>query len=192
MRHFRIFISANNGMTLTELIMAAILVGVVAVGALSVDYALRSARNNVHSDSMLTSSTTNVMERIRRDAAAASGSSADPGVLTNATYLCLRIDNRDFNNAADDLWACYSQNGTNLYRCLFDSFAPGACAVDNDNLIGTAVAGGFTYTFVMSATDLYLDVTLINRFPNPGSAANPITNPEYRLDSRVYPDSHSF
>ncbi len=184
-------------MTLTEILVATMLVGIVMLGAVSVDYAVRSARKSASQDSSLSIRTQATLVRITRDASAAVGDFSSPGIDdTTGGALCMRKElGGDLNTYDDDQWICYWKSVTKIYRCERTIAAgPGACAT-SDAEVGTvcSAASCFTYDFVLDlpSAQIYLDVSLTGR-TDPSQTFHAINNPEYTASTRVYPAGHGF
>ena len=188
----------HSGMTLTEILVATMLVAIVMLGALSVDYAVRNARKSASQDSSLSIRSQATMLQISRDANMAVGDSSNLGIVTTPNYLCIRTElGGDINSYSDDQWVCYWQSSKNIHRCTKDvatGGVPGIC-MTGDTVVGTAclTAGCFTHNFVtdQATGQLYLDISLTNRVV-PNSNAHPINNPEYTASTRIYPSGHGF
>ena len=191
-----------KGMTLTEILVATMLVAIVMLGAVSVDYAVRNARKSASQDASLTMRTQATMLLISRDANAAVGDASDPGIVDSPAVgaLCIRKEKGgDINTYSDDEWTCYWQNGTNIYRCLKDiATGPTQCNT-GDPVVGTASVdcpnGGlcFKYDFVFNeiTKEIYLDIAITTR-SKPSAAADPINNPEYTASTHISPSGHGF
>ena len=187
----------KNGLTLLELLVSTALIGIVMLGAVSVDYAINSSRRMAAQDIRLSIETQTTMTDIARNAELALGDSSNRGVRTG-TYLCVRQDlngPHTPNSYGDDMWICYWRNVNNIHKCnRTAAVGPGNC-VTTDPVLGTAATGAanFTYTFVLDSItrDIYLEVKLTNR-SDPSLAQHPVTNPEFILETRITPIGHSF
>ena len=134
----------KTGVTLTELLVATILMGIVMLGIVSVDFAIRQMSKKTSSTALLRMYTSAVMQEMSRNAALITGSSTgspappDIGFLSfpalNPTRFYFRQDinaatglpNNTPQNTSDDGWICYdkSQGGAsaiNIYKCRFSS-----------------------------------------------------------------------
>ncbi len=186
-----------SGLTLMELLIAAALVGLVLMGTLAVDVAMRRSRVTAEEDALLAMQTSALFLRIARDAELAVGDADSAGIDdTIGGALCIRKNEdasgnpTDPNTYADDTWVCYWREGDAVHRCLKDAATgPGACQA-TDPVAGYVT--DFTYSFVANPpTDLYLDLSISNR-PDRNADADPATNPEYTIHSRIIPIGHSF
>lgn len=186
--------SRKNAMTLTELIVASVLMGIMMVGLVSVDLAVRNSRTAAVSDTSLAIQTQAAMLRITNDAMKAVGNSSDPGVSSTPNFLCFRQDtDNNPNTFSGDTWVCYDKDGDDLDRCAPP--APQHC-LDTTNgylniLLNKTV--DFTYNFYIDGgtKKLYIDISMTNRF-DPASAAHPVTNPDYTLSTHVSPPGHGY
>lgn len=188
MTHLR----SQRAMTLTELLVASIIMMIVMVGVVSIDYAIRSSQKSASADALLPMRTSAMMLRISRDAALAVGDLSSPGVDTASGGLCFRQESGgDVNVYTDDIWVCYSMDGTTLRRCTKDiATGPGACA-GSDPEVGQAVSATGSFVFDEALRALYIDLAVVNR-QDPAAAAQVMSNPEYTLSSRVFPAGHGY
>jgi len=208
----------NAGLTLVELVVATALVGIVMVGTVSVDYAIRSMRKTTANSASVAIQTSATMTYIANDVAQATGDASDVGILDctqdndetiyplcdlrdNPTF-CIRQDQNGpdaFADYTDDLWVCYwkplDPTDANIYTC--QQATPGECATSND-VIGTAACtdaptcSNYAFSYFLTPPgngQFYLEVTLTNR-PYPNHPPGP-KNPEYELTSRIAPVAHS-
>jgi Tfp pilus assembly protein PilV len=197
---FRKNLRSIQGLTLTELIIAAVLVSIIFAGALSVEYAVRNSRGMASKDALLAMSTAATMLQITRDANIAVGDASDPGMVSTADGFCLRQDRNTpatAHNYTDDSWVCYSRLSQNIHRCVKASGSAASSCQGADPVIGTAVfTAGEGSKFIPQIVinfpqGIYLDISLTNR-PNPTAALDPIDNPDLTLQSRIYPLGHGF
>ncbi len=200
--HFKIH--GQTGLTLTELVIASILVGIVSLGIFSVDYALRGSRAAASDDSILAMKTWATMEHITKNAKLAVGDINSPGIIASSgsNYLCFRQDTSSTpNDYTDDVWRCYSKFSNNIHTCTKTSAAGASACSSADEIIGTyAVADScsvncdlFTYTLVQNSSlqKFYLDISLTNR-SSPATPSDPMDNPNYSLQTRIFPEGQSY
>jgi Tfp pilus assembly protein PilE len=197
-------IRGRSGLTLTELVIASILVGIVSIGIFSVDYALRGSRAAASDDSILAMKTWATMEHITKNAKLAVGDITNPGIIAPSgnNYLCFRQDTATTpNDYTDDLWRCYSKFSNNIHTCTKTALSgPSACN-SGDEAIGTYALEDscsvncelFTYNFVQNSSlhKLYLDISITNRL-NPATPSDPMDNPNYTLQTRIFPEGQSY
>ncbi|MBF0484974.1 MAG: prepilin-type N-terminal cleavage/methylation domain-containing protein [Candidatus Omnitrophica bacterium] len=202
-----------KGITLAELLVSLVVVGVVMVGVTAADHAFRRLdRENTH-DSTLYVRAMALAEMIRKDANLAVGSALSPGVQIDTTannFLCFRQDNNHDgsidNNPGTvapfigvrDSWQCYSKPGdtaadVDVFKCTKTIPAgPSVCAVGDTGYqyVGKMAWDVFTIapnppTFVGTK----FTFTLIDR-DDPTSAQS-ISNPEVRIPINVNPPAYS-
>ena len=207
----------KTGLTLTELLVATILMGIVMLGIVSVDFGIKQMTKKISQTALLKMYTSSVLQRIAQDAASMTGDwpggPCDLGFQTQGPsrfFFRQDIDssgalNNTPGDCSDDSWICYDLSGTNIRRCNKNN-PNGACPGGGPNagvIIGTAVNNpdppGLTMTFQKDNTTTqkyYLEISLTNRkdpaiaanCPDPSSAAT-CPNPEVTISSRVYPFS---
>jgi Tfp pilus assembly protein PilW len=135
-----------SGISLTELLVSSILIGVVMTGVMGFSYAIKAIEQTSDAKSQATIRATSIMSFMRRDASLAVGNPNDPGVTTWATNapaissICFRHDvNETPFNYTDDDWVCYAHNAAFLlFRCVHS--AAGHVMVDNPGLPCTTMA----------------------------------------------------
>lgn len=212
----------TEGMTLIELVIAAVLVTIVLAGALSVEYSLRTARKTASQDALLAMRTSAVMSQLTRDAALATGDARYPGMIDYEGGFCFRQDLNDPQTPGqygDDSWACYMFSPPSLYRCVLETDPgmkePLACASPGlgiDFFFGveeaSAMAGpsgpcelsdpvvgsisDISHTIAIDSTKGIYIDLTVTGFFNPYSAEDPVSNPKLTLKTRVYPIGHGF
>lgn len=207
-------------MTLTELIVTTIIIGIMMVGIAAVDVALRQTEKGTSANSIVVMRTSAIMLHISKSVEVATGDGRTDGggtpinlgiIFSTAdtsrpTLKVRREDpdnpNPDPNTYADDVWVGYTLKVANntLYYCVTsDDPLPGPAPLTPcDGVAGRINLGtltGFTASLVTnSATQtFYLETTLTNRLdPSLSAPADTFNNPEYVLTSRISPASSSF
>ena len=191
-------------MTLTELIVASVIIGIVMVGIVSIDFALRRSHLGTSRNSLLSMQTSHMLLEISKDAQLATGDQTNPGIdiqppLGPPPYtLCIRRENpaappltpADYS---DDQWVCYSHDTvTNrLYKCI-DPNNPVVCTGGpGDTDLGTISAFVPTLLTNPLTNDFSLDIDIISIY-NPNVAVNVIDNPANNMHGRFNLISHSF
>jgi prepilin-type N-terminal cleavage/methylation domain-containing protein len=122
-------IRSDRGLTLTELIVASVLVGIVMMGIVSFNVSLKNVQDTSSLGANLSLEAATTMSYLRNDIVMAFGSSADTGLfyptLTGANSLnrslCIRKDGGDLiSTSPDDTWTCYFyEDATRLLeRCV--------------------------------------------------------------------------
>lgn len=207
----------RQGLTLAELLITTIIIGVVMVGMVSVDFAIRSNDQQQSRTSIATLRTSATLQEIVSTISQGFGDAASRcvqiGSITadSTNYICIY---RDFGTPADysdDVWHCFTRHGTNLHKCtrtLADG--KGSC-VNTDPIIGTVTADTFDAPdnplIVATYPDFYIQITIKNRFdpsrPNPGVGAVDVSgalysvaiaqefmnNPKIKMTSKITPAS---
>ena len=196
-----------KGLTLTELLVAAILMGIVMVGLISVNYAIRRMENSTSEATILAMQTSAAMRHITRNGLLAVGHESDQGIryhlaaLPDISFLSFRQDiaatPADFT---DDEWVIYTDAGeaNRLYTCrqnASDGATPdlsGACSGAQRTMLLDNV-NTFTYQLVRDPTvpSTYLEVSLQAQY-DVGQPSNPLTNPVQELTVQINPPSHSW
>ncbi len=179
-----------RALTLTELIIATIIVSVVVGGVLAAEYGLRSTGKQVTGDIQVYLMTRALEDYIRQSVKRVHGdlTTSNSGIsidVSNKT-VCFRRDvevsgTYTPNIYIDDNWHCFTLVGTNVYACDTGTSA-GTC--DNTGTFsGTLVSDEFTIsstiiprplaTTAPTTGDYYFDMTLVNRKdPSAGAAVS--------------------
>lgn len=181
----------KSAMTLMELIVASALMGIMMIGLVSVDLAVRNSRESSSADALVAMQTQAAMLRINNDAVKAVGNAPSPGVSTTSGALCVRQDtDNDPNTFIGDTWVCYWRDSVtyNIHRCTAAS--PQVCA-GSDPQIGQAINFAYTFTLDSASKEIFIDFSITNRF-KPTLAAHPVTNPDYTISTHVSPPGHGF
>jgi type II secretory pathway pseudopilin PulG len=143
---------SKSSFTLLELLVTSVLVGIVIVGAVAVDYAIRKSRQSADRASVTRGAVQQAMLRMHRDAAKVVGDesakdTATPwtsrGIFANAIgpfrTICFREDVSGTPGIfSDDNWNCYEHRSTDnhISRCVRTNaevlieFVPGFVACD--------------------------------------------------------------
>lgn len=185
--------SNQNGLTLAELLVTTMIIGVIMVGMVSVDYALRTNEQQQSRTSVANLRTAATLQDIVTAATQAYGDVATRCVQmanlpTNSTnYICVYRDYGTPANFADDNWQCYTRHTTNIHKCTRTVAAgKGVCAT-TDPVIGAVTIDTFnnpdTPVVVSTSPDFYFQITLKNRFdptrPTPGVGGVDATGAQY-------------
>lgn len=210
----------KNGITLTELLVASILVGIVMLGVASFGVSIKQLQGTTNRSTIIAMRTKAAMARISKDAYLAVGDNENCGKDELGTdincgwgvryynqgsnlSICFRQDvNESPDSYADDEWACYFRGGANdLYRC--DVSTPTTTNIPVRNF-GQCQAGGaeqqllelnpadnvFYQVFENAGRLDYVEITLSTLFDT-GLSEDPITNPEYTATTQISPPGHS-
>lgn len=212
----RIYLN-QNGLTLAELFVSTTIIGIIMMGMVSVDFALRSTEQQQSRSSITNLRTAAVLEDIVQTASQAYGDAASRciqigNITTNSTnYICVYRDYGTPVDFTDDNWQCYTRIGTDIHKCTRTLADDKGSCLAGDPIIGTVTADTFdapdTPTVVSASPDFYFAVTIKNRFdptrPVPGSGSTDLngakysvaiakeymTNPKVKLSARVAPNS---
>ncbi|HPN57309.1 MAG TPA: hypothetical protein PLD92_10730, partial [Candidatus Omnitrophota bacterium] len=144
------------------------------------------------------------MEHITKNAKLAVGDITSPGIVASSgsNYLCFRQDTASTpSHYTDDLWRCYSRISNNIHTCTKSALTGASACNSGDDIIGTyalkdscsANCELFTYNLVQDSVlqKFYLDISLTNRL-NPGTPSDPMDNPNYTLQTRIFPEGQSY
>jgi prepilin-type N-terminal cleavage/methylation domain-containing protein len=179
----------KRGVTLTELLIASVLIGIIMLGIVSVDYATRQSHQKTTATGQLAMSTGGMLLDIMKNSSLAVGDAATANnsgiyVSPGGNTACFRQDLLQTpSNYTDDSWICYTESANNLLKCT--RTASGDCAAGSSRILGRVITGGFQPQVVNDGRDLYFQVSLTSR-TNPLISAGP-DNPEYTLRSNRSP-----
>ncbi len=197
----------KNGLTLTELLVASILMGIVMVGVAAFSLFVKQARDSTVSGTILAVQTAAAMHYMAADANKAVGDSGDRGVVVDApggVSICFRHDTNNPASYSDDTWACYWYDAASdaLWRCVDraeDAAIPippidfNDCSAGSGEIKLVALDRAATQYFsVVDDADgrfQHVDITL-NTIADPARPANTIANPTYQLFTHVSPPAH--
>lgn len=153
----------SSAITLVELIIATLIVSMVIAGVFSADYALRRTNENASGDAQTSIQTKSLAEAVRAAVKTAHGELMTPNhpisINIAGRTLCFRQDivvGTMFTPSiySDDNWTCFTQVGTNVYRCNTGT-APGTCT-SAGLLVGALVADQFTNGTVLALGPTYV------------------------------------
>lgn len=204
----------NAGLTLTELIVSSMLIGIVISGVTAFSFALKETERSTSKSSLLAMKTAAAMSMMKKDIEAAVGSYDNRGVLSfsggGEASVCLRHDTdgnpMDYTN---DNWRCYF-NATNytIYRCPYKTTTPtnittSSCAGTGTEMVnfvpglwpGTSNWVNFQPVNYPSDTTLRLDYVLLilNTGKYDASAPyDPLDQPYTVLRAQIAPINHSW
>lgn len=183
-------------MTLTELLIASALIGVVITGALSADVAIRTWQKRIEQRTMVQMDLMRAMEEITKNGRSSVGNgisqpqfmNKDAAISYGTSFLCFRQD-PDPNVPDDDYLIVYMRtpNGCGGLPCLYIRH------LYNDDSFPI-----IKHPFFMQTTDTFFSVNLNNgkltsisvtltTRPNPAKEEHPLTNPTYSLTTHFLP-----
>lgn len=202
-------------MTLTELIVASVLVGIVTLGLVAAEQAVRMSRQSSNRDAQISAQLQAAMTRLTQQANATVGDTSDTGIYQYSSgedlSICFRSANGDANSYADDRWNCWNTNTSTglLTNCegIAGLLPPTSCAAAGPIQWGTLTFNATTYTTFFTVVDdtgatippvagvgeiirdrkiAYIQLELTSR-ADPSRPEHPINNPQYTLTSRISP-----
>ncbi len=210
----RICSLSNHAMTLIELIVASILVGIVTLGLIAAEQAIRMSRQSSNRDSQISAQLQAAMTALSKDINSTVGDASDTGIyqyaVGNNLSVCFRYAQGDPNIYSDDRWSCWTANTDTdsglLSACRNLALPTSDCRLSlaPTKIDWATLTFDGTYTTFFSVLDdsaaviapasaiitgrkiSYIDIQLKSRF-NPAVASHPIENPEYTLTSRFSP-----
>lgn len=206
----------NTAMTLAELIIASVLVGIVTLGLIAAEQAVRMSRQSSHRDAQVSAQLQSAMIKLNRDASLTVGDTTDTGIYQysagNDLSICFRQAAGDANVYTDDFWNCWSVHTSSglLTSCsipiVSDPFSTCIGKPDQFDWVrlkfeGTYVTfysvintSGATIvpanTIITNQRISYIQLDLRSRF-NPAANGHPIENPDYALNARISPSGLS-
>ena len=193
---------SNKGMSLTELIVASILIGIVMIGVISFTSSMKSVQGSASNSTIPSVKLASVMFEISKDASLVTGDQTDPGIDEDDTgpvqHLCFRQDNDGAGTAnvtpddyTDDAWVCYLMDATNtLHKCIDASFSncvDGSTPPQFPDLI--TLTQNYFFDIIdagASARIEHIHIELTTRNV-PTDAVHPINNPEFTLETNISP-----
>lgn len=195
-------------MSLTELLVASMLIGIVMIGVASFTSAIKQFQSTNERSSILEIRTSAAVNHIRRNAMVAVGYRNDLGMRCSGgspAYFSFRQDRLatpgDF---ADDTWVIYTDGSTagRMYVCTQNAasgpvpLTGGGQPCDPSGkpiLLQNIQAIQFVCASddATSALDLYFEINLTTRYDRL-TAYNPVTNPQYSIDTRISLASHGW
>ena len=200
-----------EGMTLTELLVASTMIGILMIGTVSFSFAIKRLQNSTNRSAILAMKMNAAMAEISQDATLAVGNAADQGVYAwtnnkDTNSICFRQDlpNTPWNYT-DDAWVCYFHDGSfDIQRCpgTTHSFPPACtmrsqCCADVPSSKQTQLLSitKSVSEYAEIVNDIngrfeYIKLNLTSRYDK-NSPIHPITNPQYTLTTRISPPGHS-
>lgn len=136
--------SSLRGITLSELLIATLIVSIMVVGIMSTDYAIRRIDRDSSRDTTLSLQTAALAEQYRQAAIKAIGDAQNTGIRISPTqddetnFICFRHDdeaNPTPSNYNDDTWQCFtrlssdgSSVGVDVFTCTMSAaYGPREC-----------------------------------------------------------------
>ncbi|GEM_PF-2226929 len=204
---------ARQGLSLAELLITTTIVGVIMMGMVSVDYALRTNEQQQTRAALVSLRTSATLTDMTVNARQAYGDVATRCIqianiaADNTNYICIYRDidaagvpNNTPSVYADDRWVCYTRRGTNMHKCMRTVAAgPNACPAATP--IGTVTTDVYAapdtpvVTSNAATLDFNFQLTLKNRYdPTVAGATYAailpqeyLTNPKVKMTTSVSP-----
>ncbi len=194
----------KKALSLTELLVSSVLIGIVMVGVAAFSLATKQTRDSTSRATVLSIQTAAALNFVKADAMKAVGDNVNRGVVTGSQgtsrSICFRHDDNDPTSYAGDTWQCYFSDSSLLYRCTAPT--AGVPPAPTDFALGCNQGTGAVFLVQLSQTDFtavtddaatgrfeYISIFL-NTIYDPADAADPILNPTYSLSTRIKPPGH--
>ena len=181
-------------MTLTELLVASILVGVVILGAVSSDYAIRTWQKRIEQRTMVQMDLARAMEQIVNGGRQTTGN----GILNINMFTFVNNPDQGVSisySTTQPIYIAFKHDlNWVLFHCGQDSEGP---PYINRYIYMNGVWGPASTIFTPSVMDFFsltldsgklqsININLATR-PNPEADKNDLTNPEYTLSTSFLP-----
>lgn len=167
----------RNAVTLVELVMAVLLLGLVMATAADIDIASRKFFITTDRVGQLQVRLGSAMDHMAKNISLAHGDLLDRGINISGTgTIEIRVDNGAPQSYADDVWMRYRQDMDAIRYCVL-SGSGGGC-VGAEETICLKNVDGLLFTLISASPQLYVDIVLT------GSDVDvaPVT-----LQTRVFP-----
>ncbi len=193
----KINLQSKSAMTLAELIIASVLVGIITLGLVAAEQAVRMSRQSSSRDSKVSAQMEAAMLLLTKDASLTVGDATNTGIYPydsgTDTTICFRQSADDVNSYADDDWICWWADKINgfLFRSqLLDDHVNTWVAPTSSAILPIKFEGTYT-TFYNVVTDVngkisHIQLTLKYRY-DISKPAHPIENPDYELTANISP-----
>jgi len=180
-------------MTLTELVVASVLIGIVMVGIASFSFVIKQLQDSINRKGIITLRASTGLTQITNEISLASGQNAIDWDDGNDA-ICARQDQNipvTPDDTSDDTWICFTQGAANLVsRCeVFEPAQPDTtvldCSIGGTETIQLGSNGFFTVQQTAGNIE-FIEFSLNVRFDST-IAVHPITNPQTTISTRVVP-----
>ncbi len=205
--HLKI-LQSKSGLTLTELIVASVLVGIIMVGIVSFNFAMKRLEDTSSSTAILASKAAAFMSIIKKDAQKAVGNLTDNGVMTDGnTTICFRHDVASTpSDYTDDQWVCYNHSGaapravsrhenvtapipcTSPVNCTAQDSRTMSNLIELETDVFFSVPGGCG-ACTSGNTMEHIDITF-TAIRDGNDPSDPLRNPTITLTTKVNPPAH--
>ena len=202
--------SKKNGITLTELLVASVMIAIVMIGVASFSLAIKNLHQSTSKSVLVALRSNSIMARIVKDASLAVGHESDRGVLDfnggGGTSICFRHDLPETpDDYTDDSWICYFQASNPTAPLESCGIVPPARVPVQNNgdcnagslrqALLDLESGGPIFASVVENSGsrfMYIDITLVSLFDvSPTNPFDPINNPRYTANTQISPIGHS-
>lgn len=206
-------IHKKKAITLTELLVSSILIGIVMLGVMAVSYAIKSMQDMTNKGAILSMRTTATMNHISKNVALAIGYQDDPGIVVNivldkdgnvlpreAQWFAVRQESGvDPLSYTDDQWVVYYKDGHQLKSCTQkDVNQLPNCSSPFKVISQDIVDTEFEFVHPVDSTvtpsgnpEFYLRIYLKTQY-DPDGTFDLINNPSQEVTSRISPLGHSW
>lgn len=200
---------SDRAMTLMELLVTSVAVGIVTMGLIAAEQSTRLSRISSARDTQLSAYLQSMMLAMRRDASLTYGDYSDTGIFQNfdgggkLNAICFRrIDPANVNSYTGGFWFCWTLKASKIYSCSpvaadttttdcssaanqqtwdFTPFSSLGLSVVDKNDTTISSAGRLSGISVGG-----IKINLYSAFDST-QAAHPIQNPDYSLQTTVDP-----
>lgn len=195
--------SKRKGITLTELLVASILIGIVMVGVIAVSFAIKKMQETTNKSALLAMRMTAVITHMTKNVALAVGYQDDPGIVVGGAsskqWVSIRQEQGEPGDFTDDRWVIYYYSDPNLYFCTQTvkdgGSAPdwdGNCSESHSQLMSANVLDAeFTLFNDPEQYQFYLAVELQTIYDS-DQGEDLVNNPTFNVESRMSPAGHSW
>ncbi|MFZ5801175.1 MAG: hypothetical protein ACOY3D_07380 [Candidatus Omnitrophota bacterium] len=173
------FKESRNAVTLVELVMAVLLLGLVMISAANVDIASRKFFIATDKEGQLQVRLGAALEHMAKNITLAHGDTVDPGInIVGTGSIEIRLDNGTPQSYTDDVWMRYWQDGEAIRYCVLGG---GACVGAVETICRSNV-DVLQFTLNSTYPALYVDIVL---------AGSDVDIAPVTLQTRVFPRSIS-
>jgi len=175
----------NKGLTLAELIVATIIMGILMVGIASMDIGLRNMFEGTSKNTLTSSKVSLLVHHVSRTIATAIGDENNPGVAFSGSNIWIRTDsNITPSSYSDDDWYVYQfDSGNNNVKFCSTTDVYIACQTTIQTL-GRGCITTFQPSIEDDSTTLDFNLTLkVSGRDDPSTAIDAFENPEYTVTS---------
>lgn len=207
----------SDGLTLTELLVATVIIGVVMIGVAAFSLGIKQMQTSTGLVTILETQLMTAMADIEKNATLAIGYADNPGMVANAAappeYFSFRKDTNTPADFSDDVWIIYfiqhpvvSSEEVFLYKCEAPATAANPDPASNPTVSGCDATNSLLLLQNVTYSDIefslvqnsdpnnlafYFEISLKTR-SEPEKSFDPIKNPEAVLSSRFSSSLHTW